>query len=170
MLQSPTVARWHFLFFCCLLIRCAVVERLRYGLHATKQAPSNEERQKAEDFVVDCVKAWKSYTLALLLFKYLYARGSEALTHQQPNCFTTPARLRTQAPEFSDDALLAAEAAGINTSTAREAIAHAATKILFQVSTIDEAAVVIFGRFVSKNECCTFECIDKKHFVDRVSD
>lgn len=101
----------------------------------------------ARDFVVQCVKAWKSYTLALLLFKYLYARGSEALSQQQPRCFSNP---EIHAVNASGEALLAAQAAGIKGTKAREAVASAATKLLCQVSTIDEAAVVIFGRFVSK--------------------
>lgn len=147
LLQSPTAARWHFLFFCCLLIRSAVSDRLRYGLHAQVEAKPSIGPL---DFVVQCVKAWKSYTLALLLFKYLYARGSEALSQQQPGCFSNPAKFEMHAANASEEALLAAQAAGIRSAKAREAVARAAMKLLCQVSTIDEAAVVIFGRFVSR--------------------
>ena len=148
-MQSPAAARWHFLFFCCLLIRCAVVERLRHGLHAPMVAVDDQETLHDGDFLVQCVKAWKSYTLSVLLFKYLYGRGSEALSNQQPGFLGIPAGLPMHPGEASTEAVLAAEAAGIQTSSAREAAAHTASKLLCQVVSIDEAAVVIFRRFVS---------------------
>ena len=96
------------------------------------------------------MKAWKSYTLTLLLLKCLFARASEALSQQQPAFRDVFMGLQMHPEGTPADAIEAAEAAGIQGAAARNAAAHTACKMLSQVTSLDEAAAAIFGRFVSK--------------------
>lgn len=122
--------------------------RIRHGLHSPAAATAASCQKM--DFLARCVKAWKTYTLKLLLFKYLYGRGTDALCQQQPVFQEIPHGISNCSNSFSLDVLLAAEAAGIRGDVTRAAAAKAAATIFQKAISIDEAAVIIFGRLVSR--------------------
>ncbi|XP_026190865.1 uncharacterized protein LOC113146766 [Cyclospora cayetanensis] len=125
-----------------------MLQRVRYGLDVRATASAGKAATQAGDFLTQCVRAWKSYTLSLLLLKYLYARGADALSHQQPAFLGASVSLQTRLGGVAAESLLAAEAAGIQNTTACRSTANETAKILCQATSIDEAAVIIFGRFV----------------------
>ncbi|KAL8272480.1 hypothetical protein Esti_003603 [Eimeria stiedai] len=149
LLQSPTAARLHFLFFSCILMRFAVFFRLRHNLHfstTTQSATAAAGEHPPEDILIRCVKAWKEYTLFYLLLKCLYARGSDSLSQQRPFFPGAPADQQNIQSSASREAVLAAEAAGLRSAAGIAAAAQMAATLSSQTSSIDEVSVLIFQK------------------------